>query len=198
MKVYNNSMAMWRFTTVLLLVTLALLSGCKKKTPQLPPVQTAPPTITEPAPTTQPPPKEETAPVTTPPPKAVETKPTTPTPTPPRRVTKKTTPAKPAQKPPTRVIVEDDEPVKTAPPLSASVSGSATSQQRRATEHLIQAAEINLKELNRTLTPEEETFVRRVRSFITQSRAASEQGDLERAYNLALKAQLLSDELLKH
>ena len=40
-------------------------------------------------------------------------------------------------------------------------------------------------------------MVQHIRSYMQQARDASKDGDTERAYNLALKAHLLSDELIK-
>jgi hypothetical protein len=40
-------------------------------------------------------------------------------------------------------------------------------------------------------------MLRQVRTYIAQSHSASQDGDLERAYNLAMKANLLSGELAK-
>jgi hypothetical protein len=41
-------------------------------------------------------------------------------------------------------------------------------------------------------------MVEQIKSYVTQSRAAITDGDLVRANNLALKAHLLSDALVKH
>jgi hypothetical protein len=69
--------------------------------------------------------------------------------------------------------------------------------QKRATEQMLQNAEANLRTLNRQLSDGEQNMARQVRNYITQSRLATQDGDLERAHNLAVKAQLLSSELTK-
>jgi hypothetical protein len=51
--------------------------------------------------------------------------------------------------------------------------------------------------LNRTLSHDEEAVVNQIRSYVAQSRKATGDGDFERAYNLATKAHLLSDALVK-
>jgi hypothetical protein len=40
-------------------------------------------------------------------------------------------------------------------------------------------------------------MVSQIKQFMEQSKTAADAGDLDRAHNLALKAHLLSDELLK-
>jgi len=81
--------------------------------------------------------------------------------------------------------------------ISAEVPPPAANLRRQQTEGLLQSAEWNLKRINRSLTDGEESMQRQVRNFITQSRLALGDGDLERAYNLATKANLLSQELAK-
>lgn len=67
----------------------------------------------------------------------------------------------------------------------------------QSTEQLLQTAENNLRRVTRQLNDGEQAMLRQVRNYITQSRTASRDGDLERAYNLAMKANLLSGELAK-
>jgi hypothetical protein len=62
---------------------------------------------------------------------------------------------------------------------------------------LLEATENNLRGLSRSLSSDEQATVQHVRAYINQSQKATSDGDLERAYNLALKAHLLSDELAK-
>ena len=65
------------------------------------------------------------------------------------------------------------------------------------TEQLLQSAEANLRRVNRQLSDPEQGMMRQIRNYIAQSRLATHDGDLERAYNLAIKANLLSNELAK-
>lgn len=65
------------------------------------------------------------------------------------------------------------------------------------TAQLLQAAESNLRRVTRSLSDGEQAMMRQVRNYISQSRTATHDGDLERAYNLAMKANLLSVELAK-
>jgi hypothetical protein len=71
--------------------------------------------------------------------------------------------------------------------------------QRSSTDELLQASQGNLKAASaRQLTSEQLDTVQQVNTYIQQSHSASDEGDLQRAHNLALKARLLSDTLLHH
>lgn len=67
----------------------------------------------------------------------------------------------------------------------------------RNTEQLRQSTEENLRRVTRQLSDSEQAMLRQARNYIAQSRLAEQDGDLERAYNLAMKANLLSGELAK-
>jgi hypothetical protein len=51
--------------------------------------------------------------------------------------------------------------------------------------------------LNRNLSDDEQAIVAHIRSYVQQSKGAMSDGDLDRAHNLAIKAHLLADELVK-
>jgi hypothetical protein len=82
--------------------------------------------------------------------------------------------------------------------LSAGIPEDAATQQRRSTAQLRETTESNLRSITRQLNSDEQAVVQQVKMFLSQSRAADTDGDIERAYRLALKAQLLSEELAKH
>jgi hypothetical protein len=104
-----------------------------------------------------------------------------------------------AKKPcsPPKVIVKDggsDEPIvqlkNDTPPAKASNELLSTEQLRLVTED-------NLKKIaDRQLTAKQQEMVNQIKQFMDQSKAAVADGDLERGHNLAMKARLLSDELL--
>lgn len=72
-------------------------------------------------------------------------------------------------------------------------------RQRRTTEELLAGTGQSLKRLaGRTLNADQQETVGQVRSFMEGARSALQKGDPQRARNLALKAYLLSDELVKH
>jgi len=62
---------------------------------------------------------------------------------------------------------------------------------------LVDATEKTLNGLPHNLSHDDEEMVAQVRSYLAQSRKATSDGDFERAYNLATKAHLLSDALVK-
>ncbi len=194
-----------------LLASVLALGGCKKKKPAVPPAQAEAPTVTQPQPEAQPP-----APVTSEPnrpqpeaPPAETTAPAAATPAPkpkpkPRRSTavKKTpppapAPEKPAEKQPSRTVVTEGGAQPAAPQISASMPHDAAIHQRLTTAQLLEATDYNLRSVTRTLNADEKAMLQHIRSYMQQSRDATKDGDTERAYNLALKAHLLSDELIK-
>jgi type IV secretory pathway VirB10-like protein len=199
---------------LVILIALAMLVGgvaCKKKKPDLPP-QAQPPTITQPQPETPPaePQPEQIPPATTPP--ATETAPEPAPPAPKPKPHKRKKPASTASTPGTesaskpgaakpatsgKTIVDNTKPTDSNVQISAEVPPGVANQRKQQTEDLLNVAEANMKKINRSLTDGEQSMQRQVRNFITQSRLAIQDGDFERAYNLATKAQQLSQELVK-
>ena len=107
--------------------------------------------------------------------------------------------------PPKKTVVEntppEQAPAQTAPQqqdnLTASVSHADALHEKLNTQQLLDTTENNLRTLNRSLSNDEQVMVAHIRSYMQQSKNATTDGDLERAYNLALKARLLSDDLVK-
>ena len=99
---------------------------------------------------------------------------------------------------PPKVVVKDggsDEPTIA---LTRGTSEQQASQQRYTTEQLRTATEENLKKLaGRQLTASQQEIVTQIKQFMEQAKSAVADGDLERGHSLAMKAQLLSEELLK-
>lgn len=173
------------------LVLLLLGNGCemfRKKKPAPPP--SIPPTIEHkkidlPQPQPTPPPSSpEPAP------------PIQPTQTPQQKKPKRT-------HPPKRTVVAPEntpaEPAKPAPDasLNAPMTNAQAERQKQETANLLGSAEGNLSSIHRSLNGDEQQMVSQIRNYIAQSRKAMTDGDLERAYNLANKANLLSSELAK-
>jgi|SRR5271157_2778539 len=200
-----------QFVTILVALVLLTGMGCQKKAPQIPGQAKAP---AEPIPTPLPPEiTEETPPP--PPPK--------PAPAPPKVEEPKPQPAKhrkkkPSQPPATAQSSEATtasssagsgavasarppaNPANEAPPdtaIAANVSSAQLMQQKQTTAQLLDATEKTLNGLPRNLSGDEKELVAQIRSYLTQSRKATTDGDFERAYNLATKAHLLSDALVK-
>ena len=83
--------------------------------------------------------------------------------------------------------------------LAPSVTDQQASQQRQNTAQLLAATDANLNQISaRQLTSSQQDMVNQIRNYIQQAKAAETTGDLQRARNLAFKAHLLSDEVLRH
>jgi outer membrane biosynthesis protein TonB len=183
---------------VLLLALLALLSGCNKKKPPVPAPQEQAPTITtqppeQPQPEAQPqppPPEPETS--VQPPPATAPTSKAKPK----RSVSRKTQPPPPPPKDEKKAVVKDGGSEGNAQ-LAADLPPGEAMHQRQTTAQLRTSTENSLRDLTRALSNDEQSIVQQIRSYMQQSRAAETDGDTERAYNLALKAHLLCDELVK-
>jgi len=73
------------------------------------------------------------------------------------------------------------------------------SHQRENAEHLLVSTESNLKQLAaRTLNPNQQEMFVQIRHYMDGARSALKESDTQRAHTLALKAYLLSDDLVKH
>lgn len=181
----------------LLAVSLVVVSGCKRKKPPLPPPQAQAPTINmpdiEPAPpSAEGQPAQPATEANKPTPEVIKPKPKT-------HLARKKKENKPAA--PTRIIVEDggteaSTAPATPPPLVADSSSDAATRQRQ-TESLLYSSEHDVASIRRPLSNDEQAIVRHIHSYVDQSRQALKEGDVDRAYNLAIKAHLLSDSLKK-
>jgi outer membrane biosynthesis protein TonB len=191
----------------LALALLALLVGaaCEKQKPQLPAKIQAPTiasSISDQIPEVAPPPEppeqqqqtaaEEQAPKKAPP---KHKSPKKPTPAAPVNQPSSTVAA---NHPPANAPVEAPaNPPATDTAIAADVSSQTLSHQKQTTTELLDSTEKDVKGLNRSLSHEEEAMLAQIKSYIAQSRKATTDGDFERAYNLAVKAHLLSDALTK-
>ena len=82
--------------------------------------------------------------------------------------------------------------------LQPGMSAGDAQKQRAGTQQLLQLADVNLKVVTgRALSPDQQDMVRQINMYMEQSRRASDEGDLVRARNLAVKARLLSDALVR-
>ena len=100
--------------------------------------------------------------------------------------------------PPKKIIPAEPAPT---PPQTGQISPGPTpaggGNSQASTDQLLQGAEANLNGITRTLSKEEEAMRAQIREFIKQSRTATTENDPARAHTLAVKARLLSDELVK-
>jgi outer membrane biosynthesis protein TonB len=181
---------------VALVLFLGISLGCQHKkpvvvVPQQPPATAAP----QPTPTPEPAGQAADQPLVPVP---------TPTPAEQPKTAEKTKPnhgRHAAAKKPSKTVVEAE---KTVPPPAASMGqispgptpADATHSQT-STDQLLQGAEANLNSITRQLSKDEEAMRTQIKEFIIQSRKATTENDPARAHNLAVKARLLSDDLVR-
>jgi len=205
-----------QFGTLVLASALLWSLGCEKKKPQLPaqakaPAETVsaplPSEISETVPPPAPPapnpapPEQQTA-TTTPPKRRAKKKVTTTTPassvaaaaTPPA-----TTPANNGGNTTVAVAHPPANPATESTPdpaIAADMTSAQLTRQKQSTAQLLDETEKSIGGL-KGLSHDEEEMLAQIRSYVSQSRKATSDGDFERAYNLATKAHLLSDALVK-
>jgi outer membrane biosynthesis protein TonB len=183
-------------TRLLAAIALLLISGgCAHKTMQSTPAVLVPSIETQPQAETLPPP---VVPAATPEPAPVPPQ-TAEQVQKPRPKPRKPIPHKPAQQ--TEVSKDAPKPEAQKPPgsvpITAAVPSAAVQSQRQNTENLLRASDDKLAHITRQLSDSEQGMVRQARNYIAQSNQALAAGDTERAYNLAVKASLLANELAK-
>jgi hypothetical protein len=195
-----------KLVTLLVVLGLLFVEACNKKKPVLPPRSLAPTIavelpdeIPETLPDEEPPSVAQERPPEPPP---VKTKPKKTT----RSTAKKTAPqvnaaAPPATQPPatnnnqTVASLRPPAPPDTA--IAAAMPSADITKQKENTAQIVDATENSLKNLSRSLNDDEKATKTQIQSYLQQSRKATTDGDFERAYNLAKKAQLLADALIK-
>jgi hypothetical protein len=83
--------------------------------------------------------------------------------------------------------------------LAPGVSDEQASRQRQSTTQLLATTDTNLKQISaRQLSASQQDSVSQIRKYMEQAKTAEAAGDVQRAQNLASKALLLSDDLVKH
>jgi hypothetical protein len=187
---------------VLLALVLALTtSGCswfKKKKPPTVAQQAQAPTIAAPQPAAAAP--AETQPVAPPADtKPAETAAQKPKPKPkpvPRRVVPAPKPVEQASAaPPPKIVIQEGGAGQNT--ISTAMPHDEVTDSKRTTQQLLEATDTNLRGLTRPLNADEKAMLEQIRAYQQQARTANQDGDVTRAHNLALKAHLLSDELVK-
>jgi outer membrane biosynthesis protein TonB len=183
---------------------LALLApACGKKAAKSTPPVLVPSIETQPQPAAEPQPAPEGN--TNPTPETVPASPPQP-----EAQTPKPKPRKPVARkaaPPAATETPKAEPAKAETPkpaapdrsvqITADVPRAAVQSQTQNTEQLLRSSEAKLASLGRSLNESEQAMQRQARNYIAQANEAVRAGDIERAYNLAVKASLLANELAK-
>ncbi|MGA8034503.1 MAG: hypothetical protein WA823_07530 [Candidatus Acidiferrales bacterium] len=105
-------------------------------------------------------------------------------------------PRKPAPEPASETASEQNS--KPAPPqILPQLSAGDQLAYQRQTEEDIKAAESNLQQASgKQLSAAQSDLVQKIQSFLSDSRAASKEGDWSRAQQLSQKARRVSDELV--
>lgn len=100
---------------------------------------------------------------------------------------------------PRKTVVRNGSTADPVVQLAPSVTDQQASQQRQSTAQLLAGTDANLTRISaRQLSSSQQDMVNQIRNYMQQAKAAENAGDLQRARNLAFKAQLLSDEVLHH
>jgi hypothetical protein len=101
--------------------------------------------------------------------------------------------------PPRKIVIHQGSTPEPTAQLVPGMPQEQASYQRQETEQLLSTSDTNLQQLgSRVLNQNQQETVGQVRNYISGARAALKDGDTQRAHMLAFKAQLLSDDLLKH
>lgn len=100
---------------------------------------------------------------------------------------------------PRKIVVREGSTPEPTAQIVPGLTEEQAKRQRQVTEGLLDSTERSLRRLGgRTLSGDQQETVGQVRSFIAGAHSALERGDTQRARNLAQKAYLLSDDLMKH
>lgn len=100
--------------------------------------------------------------------------------------------------PPKRVVREGGTSEPTDQ-LSPGISDAQASHARQNTDQLLASTDENLKKTaGRNLNATQQAMLAQIRKFMEQANEAVAAGDFQRGHNLAMKAHMLSDDLVKH
>jgi hypothetical protein len=103
----------------------------------------------------------------------------------------------PTESGPTKKVVSNGGTADPTVDLSTGLSPQQASHQKESTHQLLAASDANLKKIaGRQLSPSQQDTVKQINSYVKQAEAAEKVGDVQRAHNLAVKANLLSADLV--
>ena len=103
----------------------------------------------------------------------------------------------PAPSTPTKKVISNGGTSETLIQIAPRMSDKQQADERQKIANLLAAAEANLQKASgRTLDDGQEETAKQIRIYMDQAKVASEAGDLQRAQNLASKANLLSIDLI--
>jgi len=106
--------------------------------------------------------------------------------------------ATPATEGPTKTVVRNGSAADPTVDLSPA-PGPQEASRRDAYNELLATTDANLQKISgRQLSADQQDTVKQIKSYMEQAKGAAKDGDVQRAYNLAVKANLLSAELAAH
>jgi hypothetical protein len=106
--------------------------------------------------------------------------------------------ATPATGTPTKTVVRNGSAADPTVDLSPA-PGPQEASRAQAYNQLLATTDANLQKISgRQLSPDQQDTVKQIKSYMEQAKGAAKDGDVQRAYNLAVKANLLSAELAGH
>jgi len=102
-------------------------------------------------------------------------------------------------KKPRKVVVREGGADEPAAQIVTGMTVDEASSERRETEKFLDAAEENLRRVTgRTLDSQQQETISQIHNYVEHARSALKEGDISRGHTLALKANLLADDLVKH
>jgi len=105
----------------------------------------------------------------------------------------------PPQAGPTQKVVRNGSTTDPIVELSPGLSPQQVSDQREITKQLVAKSDADLKKISgRQLSTSQQDTVNQIKSYLEQANKALSDGDVQRAHNLAVKANLLSAEVMAH
>lgn len=100
---------------------------------------------------------------------------------------------------PRKVVVHQGGAREPIAQIVPGITQEEASRQRQDAEQLLTSTATNLMQLaGRTLDSRQQEVVGQIRHYMDGARSALKEADTQRAHTLALKAYLLSDDLVKH
>jgi hypothetical protein len=99
---------------------------------------------------------------------------------------------------PTKTVVPNGGTGDAKVAISPGMSDQQASQKLQHTNQLLSSTDANLKQIApRQLSASQQDTVKQIKNYVDQAKVAVNKGDVERAYNLASKANMLSADLVR-
>jgi hypothetical protein len=100
---------------------------------------------------------------------------------------------------PRKIVIREGGASEPAAQIVPGMTPAEAARQRQNAEQLLSATDEQLKQLaGRTLDARQQETVGQIRNYMDGARSALKEGDVLRANTLAVKAHLLSEDLVKH